>query len=49
MICCEITAKMHKRPVMEKMGARSLPDLVLMAAQLGIPARWRRWMVRKAR
>ena len=38
----EITAKVHKRHVMEKMGARSLPDLVLMAAQLGIPARRRR-------
>ncbi|HYF89694.1 LuxR C-terminal-related transcriptional regulator [Azospirillum sp.] len=38
----EIAAKVHKRHVMEKMGARSLPDLVLMAAQLGIPARRRR-------
>lgn len=38
----EITAKVHKRHVMEKMGARSLPDLVRMAEQLGIPARRRR-------
>ncbi|WP_207458260.1 response regulator [Azospirillum sp. SYSU D00513] len=38
----EITAKVHKRHVMEKMGARSLPDLVRMAEQLGVPARRRR-------
>ncbi|MBB3268688.1 FixJ family two-component response regulator [Azospirillum sp. OGB3] len=38
----EITAKVHKRHVMEKMGARSLPDLVRMAEQLGISARRRR-------
>ncbi|ODN71519.1 response regulator transcription factor [Methylobrevis pamukkalensis] len=35
----EITAKVHKRRVMEKMGARSLPDLVRMAEQLGIATR----------
>jgi FixJ family two-component response regulator len=34
----EITAKVHKRRVMEKMRARSLPDLVRMAEQLGIDA-----------
>jgi FixJ family two-component response regulator len=34
----EITAKVHKRQVMEKMEARSLPDLVRMAELLGIPA-----------
>ncbi|TPG18882.1 DNA-binding response regulator [Sphingomonas koreensis] len=34
----EITAKVHKRRVMEKMSARSLPDLVRMAEQLGIAA-----------
>lgn len=34
----EITAKVHKRHVMEKMGARSLPDLVRMAESLGITA-----------
>ncbi|MBE7186591.1 MAG: response regulator transcription factor [Methylobacterium mesophilicum] len=35
----EITAKIHKRHVMEKMGARSLPDLVRMAEQVGVSAR----------
>jgi FixJ family two-component response regulator len=34
----EITAKVHKRRVMDKMGARSLPDLVRMAETLGIRA-----------
>ncbi|MEP7239483.1 MAG: response regulator [Devosia sp.] len=34
----EITAKVHKRRVMDKMGARSLPDLVRMAEMLGIDA-----------
>jgi FixJ family two-component response regulator len=34
----EITAKVHKRRVMEKMRARSLPDLVRMAEKLGISA-----------
>ena len=34
----EVTAKVHKRQVMTKMGARSLPDLVLMAEQLDIVA-----------
>ncbi|TXN44837.1 response regulator [Methylobacterium sp. WL7] len=34
----EITAKVHKRRMMEKMQARSLADLVLMAHQLGIEA-----------
>jgi FixJ family two-component response regulator len=38
----EITAKVHKRHVMEKMGARSLPDLVLAAQKLGIGAAKRR-------
>lgn len=32
----EITAKVHKRRVMGKMGARSLPDLVRAADALGI-------------
>lgn len=35
----EITAKVHKRRVMDKMGARSLPDLVRMAELLGVQAR----------
>lgn len=34
----EVTAKVHKRQVMAKMGARSLPDLVLVAEQLDIVA-----------
>jgi len=34
----EITAKVHKRRIMEKMRARSLPDLVRMAETLGISA-----------
>ncbi|MEO9132285.1 MAG: LuxR C-terminal-related transcriptional regulator, partial [Sphingomonas sp.] len=34
----EITAKVHKRRVMEKMAARSLPDLVRMAERLGVGA-----------
>lgn len=34
----EITAKVHKRRVMEKMAARSLPDLVRMAEWLGVGA-----------
>lgn len=34
----EITAKVHKRRVMEKMAARSLPDLVRMSERLGIQA-----------
>lgn len=38
----EITAKVHKRRVMDKMGARSLADLVLMADQLGVAASRRR-------
>lgn len=38
----EITAKVHKRHVMEKMEARSLPDLIRMTSQLGIvPSRQR--------
>ncbi|HEV7257894.1 MAG TPA: response regulator [Bosea sp. (in: a-proteobacteria)] len=35
----EITAKVHKRRVMEKMAARSLPDLVRTAELLGLAAR----------
>lgn len=34
----DITAKVHKRRVMEKMGARSLADLVRMASKLNIAA-----------
>ena len=34
----EITAKVHKRRVMEKMQARSLADLVRMADQVGVAA-----------
>ena len=33
----EITVKAHRGQVMRKMKARSLPDLVNMAARLGIP------------
>jgi FixJ family two-component response regulator len=32
----EITVKVHRRHAMEKMQARSLPELVLFAAQLGL-------------
>ncbi|MBB3314624.1 FixJ family two-component response regulator [Rhizobium sp. BK181] len=32
----EVTVKVHRARVMSKMGARSLPDLVLMAARLGV-------------
>lgn len=32
----EITVKVHRRHAMEKMQARSLPDLVLFAARLGL-------------
>jgi FixJ family two-component response regulator len=38
----EITVKVHKRRVMEKMAARSLADLVLTAGKLGIEAAKRR-------
>jgi len=34
----EKTIKVHRARVVEKMGARSLPDLVRMAGRLGIPA-----------
>jgi FixJ family two-component response regulator len=34
----EKTIKVHRARVIEKMGARSLPDLVRMAGHLGIPA-----------
>jgi FixJ family two-component response regulator len=34
----EKTIKVHRARVVEKMGARSLPDLVRMAERLGIPA-----------
>jgi FixJ family two-component response regulator len=33
----ETTIKIHRRQVMEKMGAGSLPELVRMADRLGIP------------
>lgn len=38
----EITVKAHRGQVMRKMKARSLADLVMMAARLGIPAPARR-------
>ena len=34
---CEKTIKVHRARVVEKMAARSLPDLVRMAEKLGIP------------
>jgi FixJ family two-component response regulator len=34
---CEKTIKVHRARVVEKMAARSLPDLVRMAGKLGIP------------
>lgn len=34
---CEKTIKVHRARVVEKMAARSLPDLVRMAGRLGIP------------
>ena len=37
----EITVKAHRGQVMRKMKADSLPDLVTMAARLGLPARLR--------
>jgi len=37
----EITVKAHRGQVMRKMQADSLPDLVVMAADLGIPSRRR--------
>jgi FixJ family two-component response regulator len=36
----EFTVKVHRRGVMAKMKARSLPDLVNMSAALGLIARW---------
>ena len=38
----EITVKGHRGRVMEKINARSLPDLVNMAATLGLPPPRRR-------
>src|SRR2546426_602360 len=34
----EKTIKVHRARVVEKMGARSLPDLVRMAGRLGLPS-----------
>lgn len=34
----EITVKAHRGKMMQKMSARSLPDLVTMAAKLGLPS-----------
>jgi FixJ family two-component response regulator len=36
----EITVKAHRAQVMRKMKADSLPDLVTMAARLGIRPAW---------
>jgi FixJ family two-component response regulator len=36
----EFTVKVHRRGVMAKMKARSLPDLVIMSAALGLIAGW---------
>lgn len=38
----EVTAKVHKRRVMEKLEARSVADLILLAERLGISAARRR-------
>ena len=35
---CESTVKAHRRQLMRKMGAKSVPDLVRMAGKLGISA-----------
>jgi FixJ family two-component response regulator len=37
----EITVKAHRGKVMQKMKARSLPALVNMAAELGLPPAWK--------
>ena len=37
----EITVKAHRGQVMRKMKADSLPDLVTMAARLGVPCAFR--------
>ncbi|MDR3375066.1 MAG: response regulator [Ancalomicrobiaceae bacterium] len=38
----EVTAKVHKRRVIEKLGARSVADLILIAERLGVSAARRR-------
>jgi FixJ family two-component response regulator len=38
----EVTAKVHKRRVIEKLGARSIADLILIAERLGVSAARRR-------
>jgi hypothetical protein len=36
---CEITVKAHRGPLMRKMQSDSLPNLVTMAARLGLQTR----------
>ena len=35
----EVTVKVHRRILMHKLGAKSLPDLVRMAGVLGVAPR----------
>jgi hypothetical protein len=41
MTLSEVTVKVHRDKLMEKLGAKSLPELVRMANVLGVAPRWR--------